>query len=102
MLVRVLNVTGPIEVDGVPFLIDASNVVPYMRNAKTPTAEDLASPGWNNKVFINNITLALIAKIFNGDVQWEQLSAMLLQALNEHHLLIQLDSATVTSMLERY
>ena len=102
MLVEVLGVTGPIEVEGVPYLIDTSNVVSYMRSAKTPTAEDLVSPDWNNKVFINKLTHALIAKIFSGDVQGEQLSIMLLRALDEHHLLVQLDSPTMTSLLERY
>lgn len=102
MLVKVLGVTGPIHVEGVPYLIDVNNVVSYMRNAKTPTAEDLASPDWNNKVFINKLARALISKIFSGDVPWEQLSTMLVRALDEHHLLLQLDSSTMTSLLERY
>jgi hypothetical protein len=102
MLVKVLSVTGPVPVEDVSYLIDANNVVAYMRDAKIPTAEDLASPGWTNKVFINKLTRALITKIFSGEVQWEQLSTMLLQALDEHHLLAQLDSPTMTSLLELY
>jgi hypothetical protein len=102
MLVEVLRVTGPIEVEGVPYLIDAGNVVSYMRNAKVPTVEDIASPEWTNKVFINKLTHALTSKIFSGGFQWERLSTMLLQVLNERHLLIQLDSSTMTSLLERY
>jgi hypothetical protein len=102
MLVKVLSVTGPIKVEGVSYLINAENVVSYMRQAKTPTANDLASPEWNNKVFINKLTRALIAKMFSGDVHWEPLSTMLLQALEERHLLIQLDSPKMTSLLERY
>jgi hypothetical protein len=102
MLVDVLGVTGPVEVEGVSYLIDASNVVSYMRSAKTPTSEDLSSPGWNNKLFINKLTRALIVKMFSGDVQWEQLFIVLLRVLDEHHLLLQLDSPTMTSFLERY
>ncbi len=102
MLVEVLGVTGPVKVEGVPYLINVNNVVSYMRSAKTPTAEDLASPGWNNKVFINKLARALISKIFSGDVPWEQLSIVLVRALDEHHLLVQLDSSTMTSLLERY
>ena len=102
MLVRVLGVTGPIQVDDVSYLIDANNVVAYMRAAKTPTAADLATPGWTNKVFINKLTRALITKIFSGEVQWEKLSTMLLQALDERHVLVQLDSPTMTPLLERY
>ena len=102
MLVDILGVTGPIEVEDVPYLIDANNVVAYMRQAKNPTAEDLASPDWNNKVFINKLTRALITKIFSGDVQGEQLFTVLFQSMNERHLLVQLDSPTMTSLLERY
>jgi len=102
VLVDVLGVTGPIEVEDVPYLIDADNVVPYMRGAKTPTSEDLAVPGWNNKIFMNRLTSALIKKIFSGDVNWEDLSIMLLKVLDEHHLLLQLDSPTLTSLLERH
>jgi hypothetical protein len=102
MLKDVLSVTGPIKVEDVPYLIDANNVVAYMRQAKTPTAEDLTSSEWTNKIFITKITRALITKIFSGDVQLEQLSTMLLRSMNERHLLIQLDSPTMTSLLEKY
>lgn len=102
MLVKVLGVTGPIEVEDVPYLIDADNVISYMRDSKTPTAEDLAVPGWNNKVFINKLSRALLTKIFSGDVQGELLSTILLQGLDEHHILVQLDSLPMTSLLERY
>jgi hypothetical protein len=102
MLMNVLGVTGPIEVEDVPYLIDADNVVAYMRQAKTPTAEDLASSEWTNKIFITKITRALIAKIFSGDVQLEQFSTMLFRSMDERHLLIQLDSPTMTSLLEKY
>jgi hypothetical protein len=44
----------------------------------------------------------LIEKTFSGDVQWEQLSTMFMQGLDEHHLLVQLDSPTMTSLLERH
>lgn len=101
-LVEILGVTGPIELEGVPYPIDSSNVIAYMRAAKTPTAEDLASPGWSNKVFINKITHALITKIFAGDVPWEQLAAALLKILNERHLLLQVDNPAMTSLLARY
>ncbi len=101
VLVEVLGVTGPIEVEDVPYLIDANNVVSYMRGAKTPTSEDLAVAGWNNKIFMNRLTNALITKIFSGDVQWEDLSIVLLRVLDERHLLIQLDSPALTPLLER-
>jgi len=99
VLVDFLAVTGPIELEDVAYPIDASNVVAYMRASKTPTAEEVASPDWNNKAFINKISRALISRIFSGDVQWEQLSSLLIQALDERHLMIQLDSPTMTTFL---
>ncbi|MBM3124028.1 MAG: DUF4012 domain-containing protein [Chloroflexi bacterium] len=101
-LVELLKVTGPPEVEDAPYPIDANNVVEYMRAAKEPTPENLATPGWNNKVFLNKITIALIRKVFSGDVEWEPLFTILLQELNGHHLLVQLDNPAMTSLLEKY
>ncbi len=99
LLVEVLGVLGPIQVEDAPYPIDASNVIAYMRAAKTPTAADLATPGWNNKIFINHIMLALINKVSSGNVRWRQLAQVLVQALNEHHLLLKFDDPVLTSFL---
>ncbi len=102
MLVETLRVTGPIELEGEAHPVDANNVVTFMRAEKTPTAEDLASPEWNNKVFINKIITALIKKILSGDVPLEQLSVLFVKSLNEHHLMVQLDNPTLTDFLARH
>jgi Protein of unknown function (DUF4012) len=99
MLVEILKGTGPITLSGVSTPINASNVITYMRSAKTPTAADLASPNRNNEIFIKLIADAVIGKIFNGDIQPETLFTVLLKALNEHHLLLQLDSLSMTAIL---
>jgi hypothetical protein len=98
-LVEILQATGPIQVEGVSYPIDAGNVVAYMRSAKTPTAADLASPDWNNKLFIKLIADALIVKISSGTVPPESLLSVLVQGLNQHHLLLKLDSPSMTSLL---
>ena len=102
MLVELLGVLGPIQMDDVPYPVDASNVIGYMRISKTPTAAEAASLEWNNKIFINKISRALIEKIFSGTVKLDQLSTVLLQALDEHHILIQLDNPSMTTLLARY
>lgn len=102
MLVEVLGVTGPIDLEDVDHPIDAGNVVSYMRASKTPTPEEAVSPEWNNKAFINKITRALMEKIFNGDVDSEELATVFLQALNEHHILFQVDNPLMTSVLEKH
>jgi hypothetical protein len=99
MLVEILQVTGPVELEGEQHPIDATNVIEFMRAEKTPTPEDLASGTWNNKAFINKITTALIQKIFAGDIPFEGLSALVVKALGEHHLMLQLDNPDLTSFL---
>ena len=100
-LVETLRVTGPVNLEGEAHPVDADNVVAFMRAEKTPTAEDLASGTWDNKVFINKITAALIKKMLAGDIPLEQLSALLVKVLNERDLILQLDNPTLTDFLAR-
>lgn len=98
-LVEMLQAFGPIQVTGVSYPIDASNVVAYMRSAKTPTAADLASSDWNNKLFVKLIADAFIQKISSEAVQPESLLAVLAQGLNDHHLLLKFDNPSMTALL---
>jgi hypothetical protein len=102
LLVQILAATGPLDLEGVAYPIDSGNVIAYMRSAKTPTEKDLATPDWNNKVFISRIANALIGKIFNGEIQPDRLVYTLLKALNEHHLLLKLDNPAMTFLLARH
>ena len=102
MLVDVLEAIGPVKLDGVPYPITSKNVIRYMRASKTPTAEERISPDWNRKVFLNKISHALISKLFSGDIPWRQLSTLFVKLLDEHHVLIQLDSPTMTDFLARH
>lgn len=102
MLVEVLSITGPVEVEGVDYLIDAGNVIFYMRGAKTPTLEQAESPTWDNKGFLNKLSYALMDKVLSGNVELEHLATLLIKVLNERHLLVQLDHPVVTPLLEKY
>jgi hypothetical protein len=102
LLVEILGVTGPIQLEDAPYPINADNIVQYMRESKTPDAQAAASTNWNNKAFLNKIAHALLVKMLNGEVKWELVSAMLLRALNEHHVLLQVDNPDITAMLARY
>lgn len=101
MLVEVLRVTGPVNLEGEAHPVDADNVVAFMRVEKTPTPEDLASGTWDNKAFINKITAALIKKMLAGDIPLEQLSRLMVKVLNERDLTLQLDNPTLTDFLAR-
>ena len=101
MLVEILSVLGPIELENAPDPIGPDNIISYMRSKKTPADEDVVDPDWTSKDFINDIALVLLTKIYAGDVQWEKLAETLIKTLDEHHLLLQLDNPSLTSLLAR-
>ena len=100
MLVEILGVTGPITLAGVPYPINVDNLKAYMIASKTPPAN--APPGWNRKDFMGPVAKAVMDKIIGGDIPAEKLFTFLLQVLDERHLLLQLDSPTMTDMLAKY
>jgi hypothetical protein len=105
-LVEILGATGPIELEGVPYPVDASNVISYIRAAKTPSAADLESelisPTYITKaIYTKKIADALAEKLLNGNISPEKLIPVLLQALNERHLLLKIDSPSITKILNR-
>jgi hypothetical protein len=102
-LVDILDAVGPITLEGVASPIDSSNVIAFMRAAKTPSAEDLASNIYITKpIFINKIADALVGKLFSRDIPPERLITVLLNALNDRHLLLKIDSPSITSILARH
>jgi len=102
-LVETLGVVGPIKLEGVAEPIDSSNVIAFMRSAKTPSTTDLASQITSTKtIFLKKITDALVGKLFGGEILPEPLVNILLQALNERHLLLKMDSLTMTNLLARH
>ena len=98
-LVEVLNTTGPINIDGISYPIDANNVLAYMRSAKSPTKADLANPNWDIKGFIQKLATAIIPELTSGKIKPDALYNMLISALNEHDLLLKFDNPTMTSLL---
>ena len=103
LLIEILRATGPIQVEGNPESIDADNVVEYMRAQKVPPggSSNPNSVAWDNKAFINKLTSALLERLLGGGFKWEQLMAVLVQALDEHHILLQFDNPVLTPILVR-
>jgi hypothetical protein len=102
ILVKILAATGPINLEDAPYPVDAGNVISYMRSEKSRNSEsDLANPDWDNKDFINDISVVLMDRIFGGDLPWDELVSVFINALEEHHLLLQLDNPSMTSLLAR-
>jgi hypothetical protein len=103
MLIMLLRTLGPLQVSGVPYPITADNVVGYMRVSKSPDAGGQPlSPGGDYKDFIRTISNAVIQKVLmDGPAQWRSLSQTMLQALQERHLILQLDNSDMESVLAR-
>jgi hypothetical protein len=103
LLIEILRVVGPIQVEGVPEPIGADNVVEYMRAQKVPPGGS-SNPNrvnWDSKAFINTLTSVLLARVSSGDLPFEQLSLTLFSALDEHHVLIQVDNPALTAVAVR-
>jgi len=103
VLVEMLRVMEPVEVEGAGEPIGANNVVDFMRAAKVPPGGP-SNPGgvnWNPKAFINKLTAALLQKIVSGNFKWDQLSTLLIKMLDERHILAQMDDPAITAMLAR-
>jgi hypothetical protein len=101
MLVMVLQVLGPVQVSGATGFIDASNVMEFMRASKSGPLMPSDSAEWSRKGFIEDIAIAVSERIFQGDVPWESLAVVVLRGLNERHLLLQLDDARLSGLLDR-
>ncbi|HEY9151399.1 MAG TPA: DUF4012 domain-containing protein [Anaerolineales bacterium] len=103
MLIMLLQTLGPLNVSGVPYPITADNVVGYMRASKSPQAGGQPlSPGGDYKDFIRTIANAIIQKVLSdGPSEWRSLSQTFLQALQERHLILQMDNPDMESVLAR-
>jgi hypothetical protein len=103
MLVTLLEATGPIQVDGESTPIDAQNVIAYMRSSKSPPAGQAVPADWKRKGFIDRIAKALLVKLFEGqEFSWEKMGSVLLQGLDQDHLLLQFDDPALTTVMARH
>ncbi len=102
VLVSLLEVLGPIQVDGVPYPISATNVEDYMRNAKTPPPPGQPQSDWDRKAFISKIARAVLNELLSpGNANWNKLSAVVLRLLDERQILLQTNDADASQVLAR-
>ena len=99
-LVMLLGVMGPLEVEGAPYPITSSNVIQYMRAAKSPPVDGPVPPDWYRKEFIEDIADAVLREMVSGPKNdWRRIAETVLQALEQRHLLLQFDDPEVNSLL---
>lgn len=103
MLVLILQVLGPLKLTGFNDPVDAGNIIGFMRAAKSRPVGEPAPAGWSRKAFMDEITKAIVARIFDSaDIPWESLGKTLLQGLDQKHLLLQVDDATLSRVLAKH
>ncbi|MEW5940945.1 MAG: DUF4012 domain-containing protein [Chloroflexota bacterium] len=103
LLVETLRAMGPVQVEGADEPIGADNVIDYMRAYKVPPGgpSNPFALAWDSKAFINKLTASLLNRIAEGEFEWESLVQVLIQALEEHHILIQIDNPALTAVAAR-
>ncbi len=101
-LIAMLKVLGPIQVEGIDYPITASNVVDYMRNAKTPPPAAEQPSDWYRKAFIPKIAQTILERLLSpGDTDWANLSLVMLNLLDERQILIQVNNVDAAQVIAR-
>jgi len=101
VVVRLLQTLGPVRVDGVDFPITSENIMEYMRSAEESPPTGVQGK-WDRKQFIGKLAQPLLEKILQARGQtWTKLVPILLDLLDEHHILLQFDDEDGTKLLER-
>lgn len=103
-LVMLLQALGPVPVEGQAGYVDASNVLTFMRRAKTLGPADGIYPSdWTSKSFLGDLAAAVMRKLYStssGD--WPKVMRFLLDALDEKHLMLQVDDPALAGVLASY
>jgi hypothetical protein len=98
---ELLKIIGPINVIGVEEPISSDNVLTFMRSAKeniSPTG--ISWKEWDRKQFISWLADPLINKLLSGSSQnWKLLSQLLIQLLDEKHILLQFNDPEMNALL---
>ena len=101
MITRLLETLGPVRVDNVSFPITHENVQDYLRSAEKARPAGVTGV-WNRKQFISDLAKPVLEKILNArGATWTRLVPVLMDLLDEKHILIQMDNEEVTAFLQR-
>ena len=100
VIVRLLEVLGPIQVGNVSYPITSQNVLDYARSA-TKSPRTGATEKWDRKQFISDLAKPLLEKVLKrGGQTWTKLMPVVIELLDEKHILLQMDDEEATAFLE--
>jgi hypothetical protein len=100
--VEILNLTGDLELQGESYPINSGNVIAYMRSEKILTQEDIDTGERDSKAFMGKISSALMEKLSTGQIPPDRLANLGLKMLNERHILLQVDNASLSDLIRRH
>jgi len=100
-IVFLLDALGPVTMDGIPEPITADNVIQFMRQSKTPPpGADLKT--WDRKAIISKLASTLLERLISGkNVDWQKIAFALQKALDQKHILLQMDLKEMKDLLAR-
>lgn len=101
VIARLLETLGPVRVASVDFPITSTNVQEYLRSAEEFPPKGVKKGEWDRKEFISELAQPLLEKILNArGGTWTKLAPVLLELLDEKHILLQFDDQEATALLE--
>ena len=97
---RIVEVLGPLKVEGEEEPITGKNLISYMREAWAPEEGKITKEWWvKRKTFMASLAQAIFQKLKAGDLDWLKLGRTLLALLEEKHILIYLQDPEAASFL---
>jgi hypothetical protein len=102
VIVRLLEVLGPVQVASVDFPVTSDNVETYLRSAEKAPPAGARSAVWDRKGFLAELAQPLVEKILaaRGET-WTRLAPVLIELLDEKHSLLQFDDPEAAALLQR-
>jgi len=97
----ILKALGPVHVEGADSLVTSDNVIQYMRKEKNEVASEDAK--LHRKDFMSYLTQGILQKLKSGNqIPWITLGKQVVMALNEKHILIQIDNPKISSVINKH
>jgi len=101
VIARLLEILGPVRVDNVAHPVTHENVLDYLRSAEETRPKGVTGT-WDRKQYLDELAQPLLERILNARGQtWTKLMPVLIELLDEKHILLQIDNEEVAAFLER-
>jgi hypothetical protein len=102
VIARLLETLGPVKVQNVSTPITNENVLEYLRSGEEAPPAGVTGK-WDRKQFLGRLAQPLLEKLLSARGEtWTRLAPVMLELLDERHILLQFDDVETTGLLERH